>query len=297
MPHSEPKYHPLHQSRFYAIRSKAKLAVLFGHTRKTLNELLVMQRPYTCRTLEQERNGKIKTRIIQEPRGALRPIHITVRKALSRIQPPDFLFCPVKGRSYVSNAAQHANARDVRKLDIKNYFPSTSRHRVVWFFRTVMHCSPDVAWVLGRLLTVDDHLATGSTVSPILSFFAFYDMWLAISDIAKRAGCVLTVYIDDLSVSCSRVPGPVLWAIKQEIHKRGLDYHKERRYTRGPAEVTGILIRDGKLLVPNRQRKKAYDVRAKLAQTEDPTEATKLAAVLRGLDQQRKQVEGQSSRR
>ncbi len=70
-----------------------------------------------------------------------------------------------------------------------------------WFFHKVMRCSPDVAAILANLLTVDGMLATGSTVSPILSFFAFYDMWFAIGRIAKDAGCVLTVYMDDVTLS------------------------------------------------------------------------------------------------
>jgi hypothetical protein len=112
----------------------------------------------------------------------------------------------------------------------------------------------------------------------------------------QNAGCILSVYMDDLTISCERVPGQVIWAIKKEIYRRGLRYHKERSYAGKTAEVTGVLIREGKLLVPNRQRKKAYDLRAKLAQTEDPMQVMKLAAVLGGLNQQRKQVEGQSSR-
>ena len=107
----------------------------------------------------------------------------------------------------------------------------------------------------------------------------------------------LTVYMDDVTISADRVADSVVWAIKQEIHKRGLRYHKERRYTGTPAEVTGILLEYGKTLVPNRQRKKAYETRLALAVTEDPVEHARLTALLRGLDQQRKQVEGQSSRR
>jgi len=292
MPRSEPRYHPLNQSPLYALQSRAKLAALFGLTRKTLDDVLAMERPYSCRSFEGERNGKIKTRIIQEPRGALRPIHVVVRKALSRIQPPEFLFCPVKRRSYVSNAVEHVGAKELRMIDIKAYFPSTPRQRVIWFFHKVMRCSPDVAAILGQLLTVDGHLATGSTVSPIMSFFAFYDMWLAIAQIAKEAGCVLTVYMDDITISCDRIPGKVVWAIKQEIHRRGLTYHKERRYTDGIGEVTGAVVRDGRVVVPNRQRKKAYDIRMRLSATTDPAEALRLASVLRGLDTQRRQIEG-----
>ena len=256
-----------------------------------------MEHPYSTRAKEITRNGKTKVRIIQEPRGSLRDIHIKAQRMLSRIEPPEFLFCPVKRRSYVSNAAQHAGAREIRKLDIKAYFPSTPRHRVFWFFSKIMRCSPDVASILAQLLTADGYLATGSTVSPILSFFAFYDMWLAIAQIAKEAGCMLTVYMDDITISGERVPDRLIWAIKKQVHCRGLVAHKEQRYTRSVGEVTGVVVKDGKTLVPNRQRKKAYETHVALAGTEDPAEHARLTAVLRGLDQQRKQVEGPGSRR
>jgi hypothetical protein len=291
MPHSEMNRHPIDQSQLYAIQSRAKLAGLFGLTRATLDDVLAMERPYSTRPFEENRNGRIKVRIIHEPRGALRPIHVVVRKTLSRIEPPDFLFRPVKRRSYVTNAAQHAGAKEIRKLDIHTYFPSTPRQRVKWFFHRIMRCSPDVAAILAQLLTVDEHLATGSTASPILSFFAFYDMWLAIDRIATDAGCLLTVYMDDIAVSGDEVPDRVMWEIKKQIHRCGLKYHKERRYMRGVGEVTGSLIKEGQLLVPNRQLRKAYDTRMALGLAAEAEEIKRLTAVLRGLDQQRKQVE------
>ena len=294
MPRSPPKRHPLDQSQLFAVQSRARLAALFGLTRAGLDAVLAMERPYSEGMKNIPRNGKTKLRFIQEPRGDLRPIHAFVGKTLSRIEPPDFLFCPVKRRSYVTNAAQHADAKEVRKLDLKAYFPSTPRHRVYWFFHSVMKCSEDVAAVLAQLLTAKGWLATGSTVSPILSFFAFYDMWLAIARIAKEAGLVLTVYMDDITLSGDAVPERVVWPIRQQIRSRGLHYHKERHYTGGLGEVTGALIDRGRLIVPNRQRKKAYDTRMALAAATDPAEAARLISVLRGLNEQRKQVEGQS---
>jgi hypothetical protein len=292
MPHNPLKRHPLNQSPLYAIQSRAKLAGLFGHTRKTLDTVLANACLFSTRMKEITRNGKTKVRVIQEPQGALRPIHVVVRKALSRIEPPEFLFCPVKQRSYVSNAALHVGAKEIRKLDIHAYFPSTPSRRVFWFFHKIMACSADVAAVLTKLLTVDGHLATGSTVSPILSFFAFYDMWLAIAQIAKDASCRLSVYMDDISISGDQVKDKVIWEIKKQIHRRELIAHKERRYSCGVGEVTGVLIKDGRLIVPNRQRKKNYEVRMALAATGDPVEAARLSSVLRGLNQQRAQIEG-----
>ena len=292
MPRSNPKRHPLDQSRLYAVQSRAMLSNIFGLTRASLDAVLAIGQPYSKRLKKITRNGKTKVRIIQEPRGALRPIHAYVAKVLSRIEPPGFLFCPVKRRSYVGNALQHADAKEIRTLDIHAYFPSTPRHRVYWFFYKIMRCSSDVASILAQLLTVDEHLATGSTVSPILSFFAFYDMWLAIALIAKEAGCILTVYMDDVTLSGDFVPQRIVWAIRKQIHSRGLTYHKERRYTGGIGEVTGTLINRGQLRVPNRQHKKAYDARVALVAATDPAEARHLYSMLRGLNQQRRQVEG-----
>lgn len=291
MPH---KYYPINQSPLYAIQSRAKLAAIFGLTRADLDALLEISSPYSLRQIELTRNGKTKIRVIQEPRGNLRAVHITTRKLLSRISPPEFLFCPVKQRSYVGNAAQHLCGREVCTLDIKNYFPSTLSHRVFGFFHEIMRCSPDVASILTKLLTVEGHLATGSTVSPILSFFAFYNMWQKIAKITANAGCTLTVYIDDITVSGACVPDKVIWAIKQQLHSRGLQYHKERRYTGRHKEVTGVLIIDGALRVPNRQRLKAHQAKMALRLLPESEEKLRLASVLRGLNEQKTQVEGKS---
>ena len=211
---------------------------------------------------------------------------------LSRIEPPDFLFCPVKRRSYVSNAARHIGAKNVRTLDVKTYFPSTPQHRVFWFFREVLECEQDVAAILAKLLTVNGHLATGSTVSPILSFFAFYDMWHNISDIVKGYGCVLSVYMDDVTISGEMVRDLLIWEVQKQIHSRGLKYHKERNFRGGIAEVTGVLLRDGKLLIPNRQHLKAHMLRTKLRDSDDVERSLVLTQSLNGLKSQRKQIEG-----
>lgn len=154
-----------------------------------------------------------------------------------------------------------------------------------------MRCEPDVAAILSSLLTVDDHLAVGSSVSPILSFYAFYDMWQEINEIAAEAGITITVYMDDITFSGPSVPEHFMWKVRQRIYRSGLRYHKERRFTNGRAEVTGVIIRDGKMLLPNRQHKKAHELRELLRATLDSEEKAKLERRLTGLLSQRKQVE------
>src|SRR3546814_14941861 len=92
---------------------------------------------------------------------------------LARIEPPSFLFCPVKGRCYVSNAARHRGNRVVHCLDIKKFFPNTPRVRVIAFFQSIMGCRADVAGILGDLCTFEGHLPTGSPLSPILAYYSY----------------------------------------------------------------------------------------------------------------------------
>lgn len=291
MPRRAPKFHPLNQSPLYSIQSRAKLAEFFGLTQTKLHEVLDNPISYSDRAIEILRNGKRKTRTIQEPRGHLRPIHEKIARTLSRVQPPDFLFCPVRGRSYVDNAARHNGMKEVRTLDVKEYFPSTPRRRVFWFFHKVMRCSPDVSSILAQLLTVNGHLATGSAASPILAFYSFFDMWMAINEIARGANCTLSVYMDDVTLSGTAVPDRVIWQVRRKLHGCGLRYHKEKRYSRGVMEVTGVLIKHGIPQVPNRQLKKAYDARQQLSVATDQTRSDELVAQLRGLAAQRRQVE------
>lgn len=79
---------------------------------------------------------------------------------------------------------------------------------------------------------------------------------------------------------------PIRVQVLSDIHAEfGSASHHAKTATRDPL----ILLR---LAVPNRQRKKAYDTRMRLAVTVDPTEAAKLASTLRRLNEQWRQVEG-----
>jgi hypothetical protein len=114
------------------------------------------------------------------------------------------------------------------------------------------------------LLTFKGHVATGSPVSPVLSFCAFYDMWHQVADLAAAHGCKVTVYMDDLTVSGHVVPEHLMWKIRQAIHGYSLHYHKERRFTGRFAEVTGVVLWDRKIVAPNRQRRRVHNLRGAL---------------------------------
>lgn len=244
---------PLDQSLLYRLTSPRRLADVLGLDEVELRAMAVGPDRYRQFEIEKKGGGK---RPVEDPVAPLKRVQGRVAKMLARIEPPDFLFCPVKGRCYVSNAARHRGNRVVHCLDIKKFFPNTPRVRVIWFFQTVMQCRGDVAGLLGDLCTFEGHLPTGSPLSPILAYYSYHDMWAEIAAFCASKGYTLTVYVDDVTISGAKVPIADVWQVRRMIHRTGLRYHKLKHYVDKPAEVTGVIVRDGRVVVPNRQRLK-----------------------------------------
>jgi hypothetical protein len=175
----------LNSSPLYRLRSRSKLANILNITNAELRQLCRGDSLYHEFDLPKKSGG---LRHVENPGRPLKIVQARLARLLSRIAPPHYLYCPVKGRCYVRNAAQHAANRVVRSLDIKKFFPSTSLKRVFWFFHKVLLCERDVAGLLTQLTTYQGHLPTGGPSSPILAFFAYLDMWERIFAICRSRG-------------------------------------------------------------------------------------------------------------
>jgi hypothetical protein len=223
----------------------------------------------------------------------LKIVQARLARRLSAIRPPDYLYCPVKGRCYVSNAAQHVGNRVVRCLDIKSFFPSTPSRRVYWFYHTVMGCPSDVAGLLVRLTCYGGHLPTGSPLSPIMAYFAYLDVWSGIAKLCADKGHTLTIYIDDITISGQHVSELDMWLVKRELRRAGLIYHKEKAYFDRPAEITGVIVGAEGVSPPNRQRQKLHAAKRAVRDAEglDRLEALKRISGLAG---QLAQIAGQN---
>ena len=280
--------YPLDQSPLFRLKSRSRLAGLLkispGDLRRMTKDV---DSAYSEFEVDKKGGGK---RGVENPARSLKVAQARIARILGRIEPPGHLFCPVKGRCYVTNAAQHRGQRVVRCLDVKKYFPSVPSRRVFWFFRAVMGCADDVAATLTSIATYRGHLPTGSPLSPIMAYYANMDVWNDIAAICARNGYRLTVYIDDVTVSGAKVSSAVLWEIKQAIFRGGLRYHKEKTFIDRPAEVTGVIIVGDQLRVPNRQLKKLNGFQKTLRQPMAKSEADKLAGRILGMHGQIAQI-------
>ena len=280
--------YPIDQSPLFRLKSRSRLAGLLRISPGDLRRLTKdVDSAYLEFEVDKKGGGK---RGVENPARSLKVAQARIARILGRIEPPGHLFCPVKGRCYVSNAAHHRGQRVVRCLDVKKYFPSVPSRRVFWFFQSVMGCAADVAATLTSIATYRGHLPTGSPLSPIMAYYANLDVWDDIAAICARNGYRLTVYIDDVTVSGKTVSSAVLWEIKQAIVRGGLRYHKEKTFIDRPAEVTGVIIVGDQLRVPNRQLKKLNGFRKILREPMAKSQADKLAGRILGLHGQIAQI-------
>jgi hypothetical protein len=277
----------LDQSPLYQLRSRSKLARLLGVSLGELRALAAGDSLYTEFDIPKKNSG---SRHVENPRRPLKLAQAKIARLLARITPPDFLFCPVKRRCYVTNAAAHRGNRVVQCLDIQKFFPSTPRRRVFWFFHKILKCERDIAGLLATLACYQGHLPTGSPLSPIVAYFAFYDLWQHIDAFCRDRGYVFTVYIDDVTISGPRVPQSDIWVVKRMIFGVGLRYHKQKTFVDRPAEVTGVIIRGAELVAPFRQHKKLHEARALLARAPPDADREALVGRVAGIGGQIRQI-------
>lgn len=289
MPRTET-YHRLEDSSLYGLKSVHKLAALLFSSVDGLNALAKTETRYRCWEQPKKDGG---TRRIEAPHDNLKPVQKRLSDLLLRIQPPHYLMAPVKKRSYVDNAAAHKGSRAFCLLDIEDFFPSCTDKKVYWFFNKRLKCAPHVASLLKNLVTFNGHLPQGSPCSPIMAYFAYQDMWDEINAITEVASCKLTIYADDITISGQTIPMSSVWSIKQALHKHGHQYSrkKERHLINKPADVTGVIVSDTALLLPNRQHKKIARLSRQRDSAVNQNEKQLLSRQLRGRFAQARQIE------
>ena len=266
MPSKAKKYHSGKESVFYKLRSKSKLSQLLFVGSKKLQDIAIAKELYFEFPKEKKSGG---TRIISAPREDLKNIQKRIADLLHRLTPPDYLFAPVSGRSYVDNAARHLGAKSIHLLDIEDFFPSCSANKVIWFFSKRMLCSPDVSAILRGIVTHKEALPQGSPCSPILAYLCYIDMWEEIDCLVSKCDCRLSVYADDLTISGTTIPERLIWDIKKTLCRHGHSYKRSKEKSKygKPAEITGVILYRDRLSAPNRQHQKLHAVRNELRLT------------------------------
>lgn len=284
------KIYSIDQCALYKAGSKARLAKILGVPLDWLIKLACSDRNYRVFTLPAEvcpfTGHTRKARGVQEPKSGLRTIHERLLRLLRPVELPDYAHAAVKGRSYRSNANVHKGSEQLATFDIRKFYPSTSSSRVYSFFKDKMLCAHDVAKLLTALTCYNHGLPTGSPLSPLLSLHVNLPLFNELDKTANANALLFTCYVDDLTFSGQKLPEGFSRAVEEVVNKHGhrISDEKTRIYRHRQARhVTGIVIFDGKIHVPNARFHKARVIEEMLRTETDPVHRLELGQKLSGL--------------
>ena len=142
------------------------------------------------------------------------------------------------------------------------------------------------------------HYLRAARVVPILSYLCYVDMWEEVSRLVVAAGCTLSVYADDLTISGDVVPEAAIWEIKKILKMHGHRFKKSKEQSKRlkPVEITGVILKLGGLHAPNRQHKKLHEVRSALSSAKSANQRSSFGAQVRGRETQMNQIMSRNSR-
>lgn len=268
--------------------------------KETISDLKTLATPHykeqflVRRTIE----TKGKSRNLVYPEGRLRAVHERLKFQLSKITQPSYLMSPRKGRAQRDNAEVHLEARQYLTLDLKQFYPSTTRQMIRNSLVAQFAMKADVAGLIAHIATADDRACFGSPLTPVLASIVHRPMFDQIADLCDENGLSYSVWVDDLTISGPQITGQFKASVRSIVASNGLQSHKLRTPTgKRPVFITGIGVVGANLIVPKRIELRSKELWADFKESasfeEKDASATRLLSHLGGI----RAVVGASSKR
>lgn len=220
------------------------VALLFGYSTKFMGSMRGAPEKY-YRTFR-IRKGR-GYRLIHAPRVSLKVVQRWMGFHIAKsVVWPDFVTGFVEGRSHLTAARAHSGANWVYSIDIENFFPSVSRHRVRHVFEELGYSSY-ASDVCAALTCFNGGLAQGSPASPVLANLALASLDQQLNALCAQYGVRYTRYADDLVFSGVRdaVPEGFRSQVKQLVRADGWRLAEPKEYfAKSPKrlKVHGLLV-------------------------------------------------------
>jgi len=201
------------------------------------------------------------TRRIAAPDPATRALQRAIARHVlggSPAHPAAFGF--ERGRSTVGHAWHHAGRAVVLRMDIQDFFGSTSTERVRRYLRYTW--DTDAAVLLARLTTHGGALPQGAPTSPKLSTRINARLDARLQGFAASRGARYSRYADDLTFSLAEDDGRIVHELirftDKVLTQSGYRLHRQRKlHVRRRHErqiVTGLVVNDRPRLPRERRR-------------------------------------------
>ncbi|MFC1587770.1 reverse transcriptase family protein [Planctomycetota bacterium] len=222
-------------------------------------ELRAVKPAYTKFSIAKKSGGK---RIIHAPSAELKGIQRKILyRLLARLKCYPAAMGFEKNKSIATNAKYHVGKKVVIRMDIKDFFHTTSAERIMKYF-TAAGWNREASQLLVSLCTYKDSLPQGAPTSPRLSNLVNYNLDAQLTGIAYTVGGQYTRYADDITFSFDQekrpVTGYVIGGTKTILQRFGYQLHLKkklhirRRHRR--QQVTGVVVNE-KLNLPRTTRR------------------------------------------
>jgi hypothetical protein len=225
------------------------------------------------------------TRTISAPEPALKAMQRRIlRRLLARL--PSHPACKgfERGESIATNALVHSQKKIVLRMDLKDFFASTTARRLREYF-TAIGWNREASDLLARLCTQRGGLPQGAPTSPRLSNLLNYRLDARLAGMAEKEGAAYTRYADDITFSFETGNAAlrrVIQVTRLVVEEEGYRLHTRRKlHVRRPHHrqiVTGLVVNAG-VRLPRSTRRRLRAAAHHLA-TNRP--ATLTAAQLQG---------------
>ena len=266
--------------RLYGIETIEELSILLESDLSEFQSSINLWRQYNIRLYN--------SRVIESPSMRIKEIQKRILALLYKIPFPDYVYS-VPGKSAKDAASLHKETSlHLIVTDISKFFMSTGREKVYRFWLQEMKMSLAVANVMANLTTMDlrkcpignvtqfisdnslcvCHLGTGFPSSNLLAFLCNHTMYEELFSYCETHSLKMSVFVDDIIISSQRaVSRKEFDELKKIINEHGykVNIKKTRIYNNvNPKMVLGLLLYNGKVVVPNKKHLEAFEKKKQL---------------------------------
>ena len=160
-------------------------------------------------------------------------------------------------KSIITNSWLHVGQDEILKIDLKDFFPSISFNRIIYFFRSIGYAN-NVSYYLARLCTYSDYLPQGAPTSPILSNIIARKLDNRLFKLSQNFGLKYSRYADDIVFSGRKIPVKFIEYINAIIHDEGFEINnkKTKLYRNGNKKIiTGIVVDSETIKIPREYKR------------------------------------------
>lgn len=164
--------------------------------------------------------------------------------------------------SIVNNANLHIENENLLKLDLKDFFPSIQKERIIAVFINLGY-TPKLAYCLASICCLNNGLPQGAATSPVLSNIIAKRMDYRVNGLAKKFNLNYSRYADDLTFSGKHLPAKYIKYIKDIIENEGfiINENKTKILSKGKRKIiTGISVSSGKMTIPKRKKRQIRQI-------------------------------------